>query len=306
MNWKKHGLIFEPKNQFDWINAYAAVPTVEHMFDNTFKVYFGSRTINNFSQTGYFTGTLVEDKFTVHEISSKPILKLGPLGSFDDSMALASCIVENDGRKYMYYTAWMQGKRTRYYPSLGLAISKDGGSTWQKHSKVPMVAKTNEDPYGQAAPYVILDNGTWRMWYSSYRRWEIRNNEPWPQYEMRYAESTDGINWQLLNKTCIGGENEEAVAIPCVIKLNSKYLMWYSYRNQNDKYLIGYAESNDGTNWDRMDNKVGIGLSKEGWDSEMIEYPHIIKHQNKWYMFYNGNTHGKTGIGLASINSLQY
>jgi hypothetical protein len=31
----------------------------------------------------------------------------------------------------------------------------------------------------------------------------------------------------------------------------------------------------------------------------MIEYAAVVKHQEKYYMFYNGNNYGENGIGLA-------
>ena len=44
-----------------------------------------------------------------------------------------------------------------------------------------------------------------------------------------------------------------------------------------------------------------IDVSKQGWDSEMIEYPHVFDHKGKRHMLYNGNNYGKTGFGLAVL-----
>ena len=77
------------------------------------------------------------------------------------------------------------------------------------------------------------------------------------------------------------------------------YRMWYSYRGQN--YRIGYAESKDGLRWVRKDKEVGIDLSKDGWDSEMIEYAYVFQHGKHKIMLYNGNGYGLTGIGYAVL-----
>ena len=60
--------------------------------------------------------------------------------------------------------------------------------------------------------------------------------------------------------------------------------MWFSkrgsknYRSQNGEHCkIGYAESEDGLNWERLDQKAGINKSNTGWDSEMIEYASVYK-----------------------------
>jgi hypothetical protein len=77
--------------------------------------------------------------------------------------------------------------------------------------------------------------------------------------------------------------------------------MWYSYRGNEliTTYRIGYAESHDGQNWNRMDNRVGIDISESGWDSEMISYPFIFDYKDNYIMLYNGNGYGRTGFGWA-------
>jgi len=78
--------------------------------------------------------------------------------------------------------------------------------------------------------------------------------------------------------------------------------MWYSYRGTiNSNYKIGYARSSNGEIWDLLPNSSGIDVSTSGWDSQMIEYPYVFKHQGTKYMLYNGNHFGKTGFGLARL-----
>ncbi len=79
--------------------------------------------------------------------------------------------------------------------------------------------------------------------------------------------------------------------------------MWYSYRGGVDyrtslktSYRIGYAQSEDGISWTRMDECAGIDVSAEGWDSEMIEYPHIIQYRA-------GNLCFTTAINLVILDS---
>ncbi|MFH1979265.1 MAG: hypothetical protein ABII97_02705 [Patescibacteria group bacterium] len=302
MKWIKQGLIFKPENyNFPWINSYAWVPSIECVKDNLFKVYFGGRDKENYTQTGYFIFNITNPKKILH-VSPNPIISLGPLGSFDDSLALACSLVKKGNIKYLYYVGWMSAGKVRYYPSIGLAISCDFGQTFHKLSKAPLLARDNEEPFGMASPFVMRDNEVWKMWYASYRWWETRNNEPWPHYEIRYAESRNGINWTRFNTTCLGSDHEEAIARPWVMKENGIYKMWYCYRKNYDTYRMGYAESNNGVDWKRMDEKVGIDVSLHGWDSEMIEYPCIFDHRNDRYMLYNGNNHGQTGIGLAKLS----
>jgi hypothetical protein len=118
---------------------------------------------------------------------------------------------------------------------------------------------------------------------------------------IKYAESSDGIHWTAKNIISINFKNQDEYAIskPCVIKDGGIYRAWYSYRGKG--YRIGYAESLDGITFERKDDQVGIMVSDTGWDSETIEYPYVLDHKDKRYMFYNGNRYGLTGFGLAVL-----
>lgn len=299
MRWKKYGLIFTPKYDFSWMKGGRTwAPTAEYLGEDVFKIYFGCRNADNLTQTGFFTFNMNEPAKTIL-VSAKPIILLGELGSFDDSLALACSFVQYQNVKLLYYVGWMQGKRVRYYPSIGLAVSTNNGETFRKFSRAPIFERNDDEPFGMASPFVMRDGGIFRMWYASYRRWDMRGEESWPHYEIRSAESVDGLHWKGDNVTCIGSDTEEAVARPYVLKENGLYKMWYCYRLEYGDYRIGYAESIDGKKWERKDTEAGIDVSQSDWDSQMVVYPCIFDHKGKRYMLYNGNGFGETGIGLA-------
>ena len=62
-----------------------------------------------------------------------------------------------------------------------------------------------------------------------------------------------------------------------VLHDEGKFKMWYLATNKPE-YDIGYAESKDGICWERKDQEVGIDVSQDGWDSQMVEYAFVIKH----------------------------
>jgi hypothetical protein len=102
-------------------------------------------------------------------------------------------------------------------------------------------------------------------------------------------------------------EENEAQASPDVFFDNGKYHMFFSYRyssNYRGKekgYRIGYAYSHDLNHWVRDDTKAGIDVSEEGWDSEMISYPHVFELDGDIYMLYLGNQVGRFGFGAARL-----
>lgn len=300
--WIKKGLIFAPDQRSDWLYSHAALPVVDRVGES-YRIYFSSRDKQGRAQIGFLEtepGTI--DK--VRRVSDEPVIALGPLGAFDDSGVTTSWIVDHEQKKYHYYSGWSLGVTVPFYFFVGLAISNDGGETYQRVSSGPILERNAIDPYLTASPCVLVEDGKWRMWYVSGSGWEMHDDRPRHRYHIKYAESVDGIRWEREGIVCIDYQSadEYAFARPCVIKEAGVYKMWYSYRGAS--YRIGYAESADGREWTRKDQESGISVSESGWDSEMIEYPYVFQHQGQRYMLYNGNDYGKSGIGLAVLEAV--
>jgi len=308
MRWIKKGVIFSSVGENPNMMSHSAIPFAEVNKNGTIRIYFSSRNTKGQSLP-YFLDLNSDNLNEIISVHSEPLFALGELGTFDDNGIMPSCIVNYGNRKYLYYIGWNPQITVSYRLSVGLAISDDSGETFTKFSKGPICDRSINEPYFNTAPYVIVENKTWKMWYISCTGWKIVNNYPEPQYHVKYAESCDGINWNKKDIVCIDYDDfTEAIGRPCVIKENNIYKMWYSFRSitnyrssRDSSYRIGYAESSDGIKWERKDHLVGIEKSDDGWDSEMIEYCHILDINGKKHMFYNGNGFGKTGFGYAVL-----
>lgn len=312
MKWKKSGLIYEPDSKCDWnSNGYASVPTVLKITNDKLRIYFSSRDINNRNSVSYIEVEGDNPKNILY-IHNKPIISPGKNGMFDDSGVMPSHAIDVNGEIWMYYIGWNIRNTIPYHNSIGLAISKDGGSTFEKFSEGPLFDRNYTEPYFNAAPYIYIENNLWKMWYLSNTDWIFHDGRYEPRYHIKYAESNNGIDWNREGKISINykNDNEGGIVRACVLKDPIFYKMWYSYRNinnyridKNSSYRIGYAISKNGIDWTRKDNDVGITISKSGWDSEMIEYPFVYDFNEQRYMVYNGNTFGKTGFGYAILEN---
>jgi len=116
-----------------------------------------------------------------------------------------------------------------------------------------------------------------------------------------------------LNKDVIADKlgEDEAQASPDVIFSRGRYHMFFCYRQASDfrrnkdrSYRIGYAFSDDLLNWTRTDSRVGIDVSAEGWDSEMLAYPHVLELDGAVYVLYLGNQVGRFGFGAARLDGV--
>lgn len=300
MNWKKLGLIFQP-GHYPWMVSHAHVPFHETLKGGLFRVHFSSRDQQNRARGGYFDLD-IENPHQILKVSENPTLDLGPLGAFDDSGVVPNSIVEYQGKKYMYYAGWSKAVTVPFHFHIGLAISEDGHS-YQRYSNAPVLGRNYYDPYITGAPFVIKEGKIFKMWYVSATKWEAQEgNKPKHYYTIKYATSDNGISWKTSDHLCIPYEEEEyAIARPAVYKVADKYHMWFTYRGGENTYRVGTATSNDGIEWQRSDTPLGIDVSEEGWDSEMICYAYPLEYKGKLYALYNGNGYGLTGIGLAIL-----
>lgn len=309
IKWEKKGLVYSAGGKHWWDKSHAQEPVAE-ILEDRMRIYYSSRDAENRSHTSYIE-TDVNDPGKILFEKSEPILPLGERGSFDDDGVMPSCIMDHDGKKFLYYTGWHRGEEFPYLNSIGLAISEDGGVTFNRYGDKPLIEVSGEGEF-TGTPFVMYDGGVFRMWYLHCIQWVEVSGLREPVYNIRHAESQDGKKWTPSDKAVIElNEGEGGISSPSVLKEDGIYKMWYSYRrsvdyrtNKDSSYRIGYAESNDGIHWIRKDDEAGIERSDEGWDSDMTAYPYVVRKDNTRYMFYNGNGFGKSGLGYAVSNVL--
>ncbi|MEO9485823.1 MAG: hypothetical protein ABJG47_20365 [Ekhidna sp.] len=302
IEWQKKGLLIEPQKHLWWMQTHAMLPTVIPLSGNEFRVYFSGRDESQRSQIGYADIEVSNGQISVLNYSKDPVLSPGERGCFDDNGVTPSWVVQTEDTLRLYYIGWNSGTTTtRMSLIAGLANSADGKS-FKRYSRAPLLDRTNAEPFGiLTAPCVLLDldNKLWEMWYVSGEGWR---NKDLPIYNIKYAHSSDGINWIREGTVCIdfNSARETALARPCVLKSEDGYRMWFSYKDPAIGYRIGFAASKNGKDWKRQDALGGLDVGSKGdWDSEMIQYSYIFFHEGIYYLLYNGNGYGLTGIGYG-------
>jgi len=313
MNWIKKGLIYCPSGQNGFDVSHCHKPTPLILDEHTVRVYFGVRDSSVKSRTT-FVDLDIDNLSKVVYVHDKPTLDLGKIGTFDDSGNNVCSVVRVGDLIYMYFIGWNPSTTVHTRNSIGMAISRDNGLNFDRPYDGSILDRTKDEPYYTGAVDVMKDGDQWKMWYTSGSEWKILNGKPEIYYHIKYATSENGIDWTRDNISCIKPMTDlEATARPSVLKeiVDGKaiYRMWYSRRDLLDfridkkhDYRAGYAESIDGINWNRLDNQVGIDVSSEGWDSNAIAYPYVLRIKDQLVMFYNGNGFGKTGFGYAVLD----
>lgn len=315
MNWKKLGKIFDPTNHNlpNGCIEFAQSPQTL-VFDDFVRIYFSTRVKDKTGKYLSHVAFVDMDKSfkKIINISSKTVIPLGKLGCFDEHGIFPMNVLRQDDKILGFTTGWNRKLSVSADASVGLAISYDGGTSFKKVGDGPILTSSLNEPFIVADAFVANFNDIYYMWYIYGSKWIIDPLEDAPQriYKIVCAKSKDGVSWEKEGRNIIADKlNEnECQALPTVVYFNNKYHMYFCYREatgfrkiKERGYRIGYAFSDDLLNWKRDDKNAGIDVSKEGWDSEMICYPHIFHCNGKVYLLYNGNEFGRFGFGLAVL-----
>lgn len=307
--WIKKGLVFNVDGSQAWNKSHAQVPVVDVLADRL-RIYYATRNVEGKCNIS-FIETDKENPLKLTYVHDKCLFDFGQLGTFDDSGIMPSCILNVGELKYLYYIGWTTRGTVPYQNAVGLAVSSDGGITFSRVSEGPIITVNAIEPYFSGTSFVIQENSLFKIWYLSCIGWTNMEGRPEPLYNIKYAESKDGRNWNQTGTVAIELQDDEGGLVSAsVIRTDGIYKMWFGkrkatdYRNNPDNtYRIGYAESTDGINWIRKDELSGIDVSEVSWDSQMISYPYVVEIDGRLLMFYNGNGFGKSGFGYAEWNS---
>lgn len=298
--WKKLGLLYAPgvADRHPKLLTHAANPLPIHLEGDVYRIFYSGRDETNRSSVGAVDIDIVQRKVITDHFD--PFFEHGAEGSYySDGVSIGNCYI-CDGVRYMLFMGWQNPSGGHWRGDIGrLVVTPD--LNLKLDTEKPFLSSDTLDPVSLSYPWVeAKPNGGFDMWYGSTRMWDAGNGEM--IHVIQHATSINGNTW---NRKGLAVPYEigiaQAFSRPSVIANDGgDFGMWFSYRSgAGEKYRIGYARSCDGVNWILELNQSGIDVSTRGWDSEMIEYPFVFKHNEVLYMLYNGNKYGKTGFGLA-------
>ena len=318
MNWRKLGRIFDPREHHlpNGCVEFAQSPQTL-VFGDFVRVYFSTRERDE--KTGKYLSHVAFADFdksfeTVRRVSDKTVLPLGALGSFDEHGIFPINPLQHGGRITAYTCGWSRRASVSVETGIGLVFSDDGGeSFYRKGLGGPILGASLQEPFLVGDAFVRVFDDKFHMWYMFGTRWKRFEGTAVPEriYKIGHAVSDDGVDWEKQEGVAILGDrlaDDESQALPTVIEIDGRYHMYFCYRHSSDfrtnsarGYRIGHASSEDLLHWTRDDEAGGIDLSAEGWDSEMMCYPHVFACDGQTFLLYNGNEFGRTGFGLAVL-----
>ncbi len=257
------------------------------------RVYVAARDAEGKSYTR-FVDLDLDDPTRILDVSGE-VLGRGKPGTFDQDGAMPSfATLEDKHTVKLWYSGWTAPAGvTPYHNATGIAVSHNGGRTFEREFDGPRLDRTQREPYLRVTPCVC----SWHLYYVSGLRWELIDGRYEPIYVIRMENNPD-------NPIAIPQKHErECFSRPWVTKHKDLWTMLYSYRDAHDyrggpgAYRIGYATSHDGLDWNRHDNL--FDLPRSDFDSQMQAYTATFEAKGKTYLLWNGDHFGKHGFGLA-------
>ncbi len=277
-------------------DSYAQMPTPV-LFKGLLRLFFSSRNGSQQSKIHFVDLDKNRTFFVLN--SGKLNLELGPPGSFDEDGQMPSSIQKTGTNWSMYYIGWNRSLSVPYRLSIGLAQSKDLVN-FEKISVGPILDRSTLNPFFVTTPYVNYINNKFRMYYSRGNSWKKDGNSLESRYSLAYADSKDGITWENFRSINFGDDQNFCMARPTPI---GEHLLYsrrpvLDFRKKGNGYRIEI--------WRELEfltySKCEIKWSEESFVNSESSYAHPIEIEGEWYIFFNGEGFGKSGIHVARID----
>ena len=244
-----------------------------------------------------------------------PVVPRGIAGSWDDRFTDPGAVVYYDGMFHMFRNGF------RGFPAasqVGYVTSPDG-YTWTKQGEEP-VFETKDVPYAKIAMYassaLVEEDGTWVIYFYTWdssafpssgdigRATAPNPTGPW----------TPGADLVLKPGPASAWDGKHVLA-PHVLKIDDRYVMYYSGYDRSGTQWIGMATSADGVKWEKYNDSTTtdaaftesdpvLKTSEAGkWDAGLVHQPRVFQTADGWVMFYRGlksKNSNDMALGLAT------
>ncbi|MEQ8337949.1 MAG: glycosylase [Cyclobacteriaceae bacterium] len=204
-------------------------------------------------------------------IIGNPVFSGTNENTWDQNIRERGYILNEDGLYRMWYTGYNNSISEMRY--LGYATSKDGVS-WERYPENPLVGDSwVEDMHvvKHEGKYIMLAEG--------------RNDIA------HLLTSEDGIEWKKEGNLVILQTNGEPIeegpyGTPTLWIEEGKYYMFYE---RND-LAIWLATSTDLITWTNVQDDPVLNCGPEEYDKGAVAVNQIIKHKDRYYMYYHAST----------------
>lgn len=292
--------------QPSWAISHFQCPTAFPLDERTVRVYVSCRDANQVARIGFLDldfhcGVFVR----CSPLHPTPALSTGAIGCFDEHGVYSSTVLRVDDEIRLYYAGYTRGAEPpMFYTAVGVASSKDGRE-FDRLSQAPIMSRSEYDPCLVTSPGIYRLGSSWVMYYVSGFGWlRSETGRLQSQYDIKIAWSDDLVQWKRSGEVAIPLANDETnISRPTVIVDDSGvHHMWFCSMPRGGAYKIGYARSQDGRHWERIDHLSGF-VTENSSEGRMQAYPHVFRFAGHVWMLLNEGRYGDTGFLLLKMRT---
>lgn len=293
MTWRRLGWIEPPAGRPSWWSSHAGFPTVVSVSGNEVLLFVASRDEAQKSSCALLRIALAPNEVSLVDSGRRPLLEPGESGCFDESGVNVTYATSSHDQISVWYHGWFLRREGGWTNSIGHATGslEDG---LQRRSTAPVFDRSSDDPTSLGYPFWFNFPSGQKLFYCSYEKYGVPPlGQPY-SYRVKFANGPSLVRSGPILPHLNGCQ---AQSRPCVVKYRDRYRMFVSVKGQH--YRIESAESKDGISWEWSGDEWSLWPSGKGGETLETAYAYVFEHDSRLAMFYNGDGHGATGVGVA-------
>lgn len=269
--------------------------------DGRIRVFLGGWDDDGISRI-WWIDVAADDPFRVIDRATSPVVDIGEPGAFDENGVFPGHATFHDGRVYLATTGFQLGHKIRHYNFGGLTVSEDGGDSFARVSRAPVLDRADEGLHVRAGQSLLWDAGVLRCVYAAGTGWMDVGGKQRPVYDVRYQtlERPDRLAPEGELIVSHDGAVEHALGRPQLLRHRGRLLVLYTRRTLDMRYSMGGAAFEDGR-WVRRDDELSVQPATTGFDAQMAYFPGAVSLGDRLLLFYSGNGYGRDGLGAAVL-----
>lgn len=280
-----------------------------------YRLYYSGGDADGVQRIGWATAPVeAPQRWQRHGV----ILDVGAPGAFDAAWCVLPLVQRIGDRWHLYYSGNDgTGRGLQSFPGIGLALSDDGVH-FERYASEPVITGdgTPEFPHnrGVAGGGSIVEETDadgcvrYRMYYTVAPGTPSDDVRVDQEKHCAVCHSDDGITWTdhrlVLGPRADVGSEDAAVAAPFVWRDDDGgwRMIYCGIGTRWGFYSMSLAISDDGYHWRTGEGDANLTLTPDpdsSWETQMVEYPCVVREADRLRLFYCGNGYGRTGIGTA-------
>jgi beta-1,2-mannobiose phosphorylase / 1,2-beta-oligomannan phosphorylase len=160
LRWERHGSVLEPYEI--WEKSSLMCPSVVRESNGTYHMWYSGGERYEPDAIGY---AVSQDGIQWTRVGAGPVLMPAARSRWERDRVAGAHVFNHDGYLYAAYIGFANGFEDS---SIGIARSTDG-IHWARHANNPVLSRGSTgdfDSINVYKPFVIVENGLWRVWFN--------------------------------------------------------------------------------------------------------------------------------------------